>query len=71
MRRKDRELTEEEARAVLRRAEYGVLSLVTEDGAPYAVPMSYAAVGDAIYFHGRAARRWTVWHIIAARSLPL
>ena len=52
MRRKDRELTEAEAREVLRRAEYGVLSLVTADGAPYAVPMSYAAVGDTIYFHG-------------------
>ena len=52
MRRKDRELTEEEAREVLRRGEYGVLSLVTADGTPYAVPMSYAAVGDTIYFHG-------------------
>jgi len=52
MRRKDRELTDAEARDVLRRAEYGVLSLVTRDGAPYAVPMSYAAVGDTIYFHG-------------------
>lgn len=52
MRRKDRELTEEEARGVLRRGEYGVLSLAAADGTPYAVPMSYASDGAYIYFHG-------------------
>lgn len=52
MRRKDRELTTEDAMDILSRAEYGILSTVDKDGAPYGVPLSFAIVGKTIYFHG-------------------
>lgn len=51
IRRKDRMLTETEARAVLQRGEYGVLSVVDEDSYPYGVPVNYVYDGDNIYFH--------------------
>jgi hypothetical protein len=51
MRRKDRAITEEEAAALLRRGEYGVLSTVSEDGKPYGVPVHYCLVDHDIYFH--------------------
>lgn len=51
MRRKERQLTREAAYALLERGEYGVLSTVGADGAPYGVPMSYALEGDTIYLH--------------------
>jgi hypothetical protein len=35
LRRKDRAITEDEAIALLNKAEYGVLSTVTENGKPY------------------------------------
>lgn len=53
MRRKDRQVSEEEAMAYLRAAEYGVLSTVGPDGAPYGVPLTYAveADGKGLVFH--------------------
>lgn len=51
MRRKDRETDEEEARQLLGRGEYGVLSTVGSDGAPYGVPLSYVHRESEIYFH--------------------
>ena len=51
IRRKDRQLTQTEAYALLERCEYGVLSTVGEDGQPYGVPMSFALVGDILYLH--------------------
>ena len=42
MRRQDRKLTQEEAEAILREGQYGVLSTTGEDGYPYGVPVSYA-----------------------------
>ncbi|MGA8180197.1 MAG: pyridoxamine 5'-phosphate oxidase family protein [Desulfobacterales bacterium] len=51
MRRKDRALTEEEAMALLSRAEYGVLSTVTENGKPYGVPLNFCIIDHRIYFH--------------------
>jgi len=52
MRRKDRQLTEAEARVILEAGEYGILAMTDEEGNPYGVPVSYAVHGDAIYFHG-------------------
>ena len=40
MRRKDREISEEEACQLLATGEYGVLSTVGSDGEPYGVPLS-------------------------------
>ncbi len=51
LRRKDRAITEEEAVALLNRAEYGVLSTVSENGKPYGVPLNFCIINDCIYFH--------------------
>jgi uncharacterized protein len=51
IRRSDREITIQEARAILDRAEYGVLSTAGTDGQPYGVPLSYVFKNDGIYFH--------------------
>ena len=54
MRRQDRQIPEEEAWALLAEAEYGVLSLIRPDGAPYGVPISFALKDRALYMHGTA-----------------
>jgi nitroimidazol reductase NimA-like FMN-containing flavoprotein (pyridoxamine 5'-phosphate oxidase superfamily) len=51
LRRKDRALTEEEAMILLNKAEYGVLSTVTENGKPYGVPLNFCIIERCIYFH--------------------
>ncbi len=51
MRRKDRQLTKEEAEELLYHAEYGVLSTVGADGMPYGVPISFAYEDGCIYMH--------------------
>ena len=51
LRRKDRAITEEEAIDLLNRAEYGVLSTVTENGKPYGVPLNFCIIDHCIYFH--------------------
>lgn len=51
LRRKDRGMSESEARALLERGEYGILSLCGADNEPYGVPLSYCLLDNAIYFH--------------------
>jgi uncharacterized protein len=51
IRRSDREITAKEARAILDKAGYGVLSSVGKDGQPYGVPLSYVFKNDGIYVH--------------------
>jgi len=51
MRRKDREITKEEAMQLLKDAEYGVLATVGSDNIPYAVPMNYVLIDNSIYLH--------------------
>jgi len=52
VRRQDRLLDESAARDLLRRGEYGVLSLVRPDGTAYGLPISYAWDGaEALYLH--------------------
>ncbi len=51
MRRADRAIPDSEAQQILQAGAYGVLSTVSADGQPYGVPVSYAYVGDVIYFH--------------------
>jgi hypothetical protein len=51
LRRKDRGMPESEARALLERGEYGVLSLCGADNEPYGLPLSYCVLDNAIYFH--------------------
>lgn len=51
LRRQDRALPLEEALELLNRGEYGILSTISADGAPYGVPVSYCVVDGAAYFH--------------------
>lgn len=49
--RVDRKLSEEDAKEVLRKASFGMLATINEDGWPYAAPMAFALEGDTLYFH--------------------
>lgn len=51
MRRKDRQLSAADARAILAKGTHGVLSVVGDGGWPYAVPMNYTVMGTQIYLH--------------------
>ena len=51
MKRKDRELTREQALEIVDRCIYGVVSAVTPEGIPYAVPVDLVRDGDRLYFH--------------------
>ncbi len=51
LRRKDRSIAESEVRALLGRGEYGILSTCGADGQPYGIPLSYALLDSAVYFH--------------------
>lgn len=52
MRRKDRELKNDEAIEILKNNSYGILSTISENGYPYGVPISYIFSNNSIYFHG-------------------
>lgn len=52
IRRQDRTLDRADAIELLSTGEFGILSMVDEDGMPYAVPLSYAYDGcDSVYIH--------------------
>jgi nitroimidazol reductase NimA-like FMN-containing flavoprotein (pyridoxamine 5'-phosphate oxidase superfamily) len=51
MRRTDRAISDSEAKGILEKGEFGILSTVSSDGQPYGVPMSYCYTEDVIYFH--------------------
>lgn len=51
VRRKDREITANEACSILKTGEYGILSTVGDNGQPYGIPLSYVYEADSIYFH--------------------
>lgn len=51
VRRTDREVSESEAKGILKKGEFGVLSTVSTDGQPYGVPLNYSYADDVIYFH--------------------
>lgn len=51
LRRKDKQLTLEDAQELLTVSEYGVLSTVDSSGQPYGVPLNYVYTNGAIYFH--------------------
>lgn len=51
LRRKDRAIPEAQAKALLSKAEYGILSTVSVDGQPYGVPLNFCIVGNFLYFH--------------------
>jgi nitroimidazol reductase NimA-like FMN-containing flavoprotein (pyridoxamine 5'-phosphate oxidase superfamily) len=51
MRRHDRQLSPEETRSLLQSGEWGTLATVGSDGCPYAVPINYVLIENALYFH--------------------
>jgi len=51
VRRKDRQITTEEALKLLESAEYGILSTVNSDGTPYGIPLNFVLDNNKIYFH--------------------
>lgn len=55
MRRKDRLLTEEETIKILKEGEYGILSLIGDEGCPYGVPVNFVFLDNVVYIHCVAA----------------
>lgn len=51
MLKKELERPAEFAWQVIETCDYGVLSMVDGEGAPYAVPLSIVRMGDCVYFH--------------------
>ena len=51
IRRTDRAISESEAKGILEKGEFGILSTASLDGQPYGVPMSYSYTENVIYFH--------------------
>lgn len=51
MRRKDREISHQEALALLEKEEYGFLATVDKNNQPYVVPLSYIVMNNEIFFH--------------------
>ena len=51
MRRIGRKVTYSEAREILHRAPYGILSTVCDDRMPYGIPLSFVLTGNSLYFH--------------------
>ena len=51
MRRADRQTTAEQAWEILEKSEFLTLSMMGAEGTPYGVSLSFARVGNALYFH--------------------
>ena len=51
MRRKDREMDKEFALKVIDKCKYSVLSVISPENKPYAVPLSMVRIENNIYFH--------------------
>jgi len=51
IRRQDRAINEQEATEILRKGEYGVLSMCTTANEGYGIPLNYVLVENCIYFH--------------------
>ena len=55
MRRKKQKLAEEECRAIIERANSGVMGVIGDDGYPYTVPVNPFLMGNKLYFHSAKA----------------
>ncbi|MFV0411743.1 MAG: pyridoxamine 5'-phosphate oxidase family protein [Oscillospiraceae bacterium] len=79
MRRKDREIPEEQARNILEKGEWGVLSTVNAEEWPCGTPLSYVLLGGSIYFHSAQSgqkisnlqARPKVCFSVVGRTLPV
>jgi nitroimidazol reductase NimA-like FMN-containing flavoprotein (pyridoxamine 5'-phosphate oxidase superfamily) len=48
-------MKEDDAFALLKEGEYGILATVDVDGQPYGMPVNYVVADKCIYFHGTVA----------------
>lgn len=64
MRRKDRMLGQEETIEVLNKSEYGILSTIGKDNVPYGVPINFAYLDGAVYFHCAKANGYKINNIL-------
>ncbi|WP_251213276.1 pyridoxamine 5'-phosphate oxidase family protein [Adlercreutzia murintestinalis] len=73
MRMADRELSLEEAYAILEAGEYCVISTVDEDGAPYGVPLSYVMLDGKLCIHttNTHGHKMDDWHRDARVSVAV
>ena len=55
MRRKDRQMTEEQAIEIIKTQKWGVLSVCGDEGYPYGVPMNYGYADGKLYMHSTSA----------------
>lgn len=51
MRRNKQQLSKNETKEIFKNNTSGVLALLSDDGFPYTVPISYVFTGDKLYFH--------------------
>ena len=51
IRRKDRQLDDAAAMALLKRGEYGILSTSDQHNRPYGIPVNYVVMEGSIFFH--------------------
>ncbi len=51
MRRRDRQLHIDTVKEILKSSNFGVLSVLGDNGYPYGVPINYAYVDGKLYFH--------------------
>ena len=54
MRRKDKQMRQEECESLLTSAEVGRLGVITEEGMPYVVPVNYVFANGDIFIHSAA-----------------
>lgn len=55
MRRKDRELSQEEALMIIKNTKMAVLSMISNDKRPYATPISPVFIDGKIFFHSSSS----------------
>lgn len=51
MQKPERQLTPEATLALLKRGDHGTLSVLGDDGYPYATPVNYIVMNDNVYLH--------------------
>ena len=59
-------MSKEFVEAILDGADYGILSLVGEDGYPYGVPINYVYYNNAIYLHsGKLGYKYIIIKLVS------
>lgn len=51
MRKRERQLSDDQAFSIIEKGEYGILSTVSSSNEPYGVPLNFCFIDKSIYFH--------------------